>query len=110
MRAGRREISQGPTSDFRAAGVPIPEKRCYDRMSTKAGPSPATKHEFRMNPLVPLSILFLLPLAAIGAVLYTDVGILPALFYAAVKVAAILIVVGAAISFAASRLSDRANT
>lgn len=62
-----------------------------------------------MNPLVPLSILFLLPLTAIGLVLYTDTGIEPALFYAAVKAAVILVVIGGAISFAASRLAERSN-
>lgn len=62
-----------------------------------------------MNPLVPLGILFLLPLAAIGLVLYTDTGISPDLFYAAVKTAVILVVIGGAISFAASKLAERAN-
>jgi hypothetical protein len=62
-----------------------------------------------MNPLVPLFILLSLPLAAIGLVLYTDEGINPDLFYAAVKTFAILFVVGGAISFAASRLAARTH-
>jgi hypothetical protein len=62
-----------------------------------------------MNPLVPLGILFLLPLTAIGLVLYTDTGISPDLFYAAVKTSVILVVVGGAISFAASKLAERSN-
>ncbi len=62
-----------------------------------------------MNPLVPLGILFLLPLTAIGLVLYTDTGIEPALFYSAVKTTVILVVVGGAISFAASKLAERSN-
>lgn len=62
-----------------------------------------------MNPLVPLSILFLLPLTAIGLVLYTDTGIEPSLFWAAVKTTVILVVIGGAISFAASKLSERSN-
>ncbi|AWI89361.1 MULTISPECIES: hypothetical protein [Methylorubrum] len=62
-----------------------------------------------MNPLVPLSIVLLIPIAAVCAVLFTDTGIEPALFYAAVKTFAILFVVGGAISFAASRLAERTN-
>lgn len=62
-----------------------------------------------MNPLVPLSILFLLPLGAIAAVLYTDGGIAPDLTYAALKTAGILIVLGAAISFGVSRFADRTD-
>lgn len=62
-----------------------------------------------MNPLVPLSIVLLIPITAICAVLYTDTGIEPALFYAAVKTFAILFVVGGAISFAASRLAARSH-
>ena len=62
-----------------------------------------------MNPLVPLGILFLLPLTAIGLVLYTDTGIMPSLFWAAVKTAIILVVVGGAISFAASKLAEKSS-
>lgn len=62
-----------------------------------------------MNPLVPLGILFLLPITAIAAVLYTDSGINPDLGYAAVKTAVILTVVGAVISFAASKLAERSS-
>ncbi|KAB1073604.1 hypothetical protein [Methylobacterium planeticum] len=63
-----------------------------------------------MNPLTPLLILVLVPIAAIGAVLYTDQGIEPALFYASVKTFVILGVLGVALSYAASRLADRSNT
>lgn len=62
-----------------------------------------------MNPLVPLSILFLLPLTAIGLVLGTDAGVKPDLAIVALKVAAIIIVIGAALSFAASKLSERTD-
>lgn len=62
-----------------------------------------------MNPLVPLSVLLLLPIGAVLAVLFTDTGIEPALFYAAVKTFAVLFVVGGAISFAASRLAERSH-
>lgn len=60
-----------------------------------------------MNPLVPFSILFLIPLGAIAAILHLDDGIDPALGKAALITAAILIVLGAVLSFAASRLADR---
>ncbi|AWN40357.1 hypothetical protein U8607_05925 [Methylobacterium durans] len=61
------------------------------------------------SPLTPLFILVLLPIAAIGLVLFTDTGIEPALFYASVKTFVILGIIGVAISFAASRLADRSN-
>lgn len=60
-----------------------------------------------MNPLVPFSILFLLPLAAIAGILHQDDGIDPALGKAAIITAVILIALGAVLSFAASRLADR---
>jgi hypothetical protein len=60
-----------------------------------------------MNPLVPLSILILVPLAAIGLILALDTGIEPALFYASVKTFVILGILGALLSFGASRLADR---
>lgn len=62
-----------------------------------------------MNPLVPLGILFLLPLTAIGLVLVLDEGIAPELFYSAVKTTLILAVIGGGISFAASRLAQRSQ-
>lgn len=62
-----------------------------------------------MNPLVPLSVLLLVPIGAVLAVLFTDTGIEPRLFTDAVKTFAILFVVGGAISFAASKLADRSN-
>ena len=62
-----------------------------------------------MNPLVPLGILFLLPLTAIGLVLYTDAGIEPRLFYSAVKTTIILVAVGGLISYAAAKLAERSN-
>ncbi|GJE58469.1 hypothetical protein [Methylobacterium trifolii] len=62
-----------------------------------------------MNPLVPLTILISLPLAAIGVVLYTDTGIEPALFYASVKTFVILAVLAGALSFGASKLAERAK-
>ncbi len=86
------------------------KKRCYERRSPAPGNRPATQHEFRMNPLVPLSILFLLPLSAIAAVLYTDEGVAPDLGYAAIKAAVILIVLGGALSFAASRFAERSDS
>ncbi|WP_375409552.1 hypothetical protein [uncultured Methylobacterium sp.] len=58
-----------------------------------------------MNPLVPLSILISLPLAAIGLILYTDAGIEPALFYASVKTFVILFAIGGLLAYGASRLS-----
>lgn len=58
-----------------------------------------------MNPLVPLSILISLPLAAIGLILYTDTGIEPTLFYASVKTFVILFAIGGLLSYGASRLS-----
>lgn len=60
-----------------------------------------------MNPLVPLFVLVLLPLAAIGLVLYTDAGVEPALFYASVKTFVILAAIAGVLSFGASRLADR---
>jgi len=60
-----------------------------------------------MNPLVPLFIVLLLPLSAIGLVLYTDTGIEPALFYASVKTFVILSVIAAGMSFAAMKLGER---
>lgn len=60
-----------------------------------------------MNPLVPLFILICLPLTAIGLVLYTDAGIEPALFYAAVKTFIILGLVAVGLSFAAQKLAER---
>ncbi|SDO27083.1 hypothetical protein SAMN05216360_11834 [Methylobacterium phyllostachyos] len=60
-----------------------------------------------MNPLVPLFILLLLPLSAIGLVLYTDTGIEPALFYASVKTFVILGVIAVGMSFAAMKLGER---
>lgn len=60
-----------------------------------------------MNPLVPLFILLLLPLSAIGLVLYTDTGIEPALFYASVKTFVILSVIAVGMSFAAMKLGER---
>ena len=62
-----------------------------------------------MNPLVPLLCLLALPVLAIGAVLYTDAGIEPALFYSAVKTFAVLFAVGGAMSFVASRLAERSQ-
>lgn len=62
-----------------------------------------------MNPLVPLSVLLLLPIGAVLAVLFTDTGIESRLIVDAVKTFAILFVVGGAISFAASKLADRSN-
>lgn len=62
-----------------------------------------------MNPLKPLLILLLLPVFAIGAILYTDTGIEPALFYATVKTFVVLFVLGGLLSFGASRLAARAR-
>jgi hypothetical protein len=62
------------------------------------------------NPLTPLLILLLLPITAIGLVLYTDAGIEPALFYATVKTFVVLFIVAGGLCFAASRLAaDRAE-
>ncbi|MBD8906491.1 hypothetical protein [Methylorubrum zatmanii] len=62
-----------------------------------------------MNPLVPLFVVLLLPIGAICTLLYTDTGIEPALFWAAVKTFAILFAVAGGISFAASRLAERSH-
>lgn len=62
-----------------------------------------------MNPLVPLSILLLLPLSAIALVLYTDTGVEPALFYASVKTFVVLFAIGALLSYGASRLAARSE-
>lgn len=62
-----------------------------------------------MNPLVPLSVLLLLPIGAVLAVLFTDTGIEPLLFRHAVITFAILFAVGGALSFVASKLADRSN-
>ena len=59
------------------------------------------------SPLTPLLILLLLPIFAIGAVLYTDAGIEPALFYATVKTFVVLFIVAGGLCFAASRLAER---
>ncbi|WP_264048692.1 hypothetical protein [Methylobacterium flocculans] len=59
------------------------------------------------NPLIPLLALLLLPIGAIGLVLYTDAGIEPALFYATVKTFVVLFVVAGGLCFAASRLAAR---
>ncbi|GBU19101.1 MULTISPECIES: hypothetical protein [Methylobacterium] len=60
-----------------------------------------------MNPLVPLFVLVCLPIVAIGAVLFTDTGVEPALITASIKTFVILGVIAAALSFGASRLADR---
>ncbi len=62
-----------------------------------------------MNPLVPLSILLLIPITAVLTVLLTDTGIEPLLFKHAVITFAILFVVGGGMSFVASKLADRSN-
>lgn len=62
-----------------------------------------------MNPLMPFLILLLLPLAVIGAVLFTDQGIESALIYSSIKVGLVLFVLGGALSFVASRLSERSE-
>ena len=62
-----------------------------------------------MNPLVPLLCLLSLPILAICAVLYTDAGIEPALFYSAVKTFAVLFAVGGLLAFVASRLAERSQ-
>ena len=59
------------------------------------------------SPLTPLLILLLLPIGAICAVLYTDAGIEPALFYATVKTFVVLFIVAGGLCFAASRLAAR---
>lgn len=63
----------------------------------------------RMNPLTPLLIVLLLPIAAICAVLYTDTGVEPALFWAAVKTFVVLFVVAGGLSYGASRLAARSE-
>lgn len=87
----------------------MPVKQCYEPHVSAAGPFPVQRECPSMNPLVPLGILFLLPLTAIGLVLYTDTGIMPSLFWSAVKTTAILAVVGGAISFVASRLAEKSS-
>ncbi|NEU11406.1 hypothetical protein G3T14_04610 [Methylobacterium sp. BTF04] len=62
-----------------------------------------------MNPLTPILILLLLPITAICAVLYTDTGIEPALFWATVKTFIVLFIVAGGLSFVASRLAARAE-
>ncbi|CAO4167498.1 hypothetical protein [Methylorubrum populi] len=62
-----------------------------------------------MNPLVPLFVVLLFPIGAICTLLFTDTGIEPALFWAAVKTFAILFAVAGGISFAASRLAERSH-
>lgn len=68
---------------------------------------PARTDESAMNPLVPLFVLICLPIAAIGAVLFTDTGIEPALFHASLKTFVILGLLAGALSFGASKLADR---
>ncbi|WP_430911222.1 hypothetical protein [Methylobacterium sp. sgz302541] len=60
-----------------------------------------------MNPLVPLFVLILVPIAAIGLVLFTDTGIEPSLFYASVKTFVILGALACLLSFGASKLANR---
>ena len=60
-----------------------------------------------MNPLMPLAILLLFPLAAIGLILWLDTGIEPALFYSSVKTFVVLAVLAGILSYGASRLADR---
>ncbi|VUD69736.1 hypothetical protein MET9862_00293 [Methylobacterium symbioticum] len=62
-----------------------------------------------MNPLVPLSILVCVPIAAIALVLGTDTGIETSLITATIKTFIILGVIAAAISFGASRLAERSR-
>ena len=61
-----------------------------------------------MNPLTPLLTLLLLPIAAIGLLLYTDTGIEPALFYSTVKTFVVLFIVAGGLCYGASRLAERA--
>ncbi|KQP07622.1 hypothetical protein ASF28_10820 [Methylobacterium sp. Leaf99] len=61
-----------------------------------------------MNPLTPILALLLLPISAIGLLLYTDTGIEPALFYSTVKTFVVLFIIAGGLCFAASRLAERA--
>lgn len=76
------------------------------RRDAGADDAPA-RAEHAMNPLVPLFILILLPISAIGLVLYTDTGIEPALFYASVKTFVVLGALALVLSYGASRLANR---
>ena len=62
-----------------------------------------------LNPLVPLLCVVSLPALACVLLMLTDPGIERSLFYSAIKNGIVLVVVGGAISFVASRLADRAE-
>ncbi|WP_019905426.1 hypothetical protein [Methylobacterium sp. 77] len=62
-----------------------------------------------MNPLGPVLIVLLIPISAIGVLLYTDTGIEPALFTATVKTFVALFVIAGILSYGASRLAARSE-
>ena len=59
---------------------------------------------------LPLLIVLALPVLACLAILFFDEGIERSLFYAAIKVGSILVVIGGALSFIASRLAARSSS
>ena len=59
------------------------------------------------NPLVPISIVVAIPVLACLIIMLTDEGIERSLLWAAIKTGIILIVLGGALSFGVSRLSER---
>ena len=76
----------------------------------REGPNPGPDiREYAMNPLGPVLIVLLLPISAIGILLYTDTGIEPALITATVKTFVALFAIAGILSYGASRLAARSE-
>lgn len=61
------------------------------------------------NPLLPIAIVVSLPVLACLVLMVTDQGIERALLWSAIKIGLVLIVIGGALSFAASRLAEKSG-
>ncbi|ACL56666.1 hypothetical protein [Methylobacterium nodulans] len=61
------------------------------------------------NPLIPIGIVVLLPVIACLVLMLVDEGIERSLLWAAVRVGILLIVIGGALSFGASRLAAKSG-
>jgi hypothetical protein len=59
------------------------------------------------NPLVPIAIVVSIPVIVCLIIMLTDEGIERSLLWAAIKTGIILIVLGGALSFGASKLAER---
>ncbi|ACA19233.1 conserved hypothetical protein [Methylobacterium sp. 4-46] len=61
------------------------------------------------NPLIPIGIVVSLPVLACLLIMLTDEGVNRSLLWAAVKVGILLIVLGGALSYGASRLAAKSE-